>query len=803
MKRLSIKNYFFLFIIASLFCLLKTHPSEGSALDIREYPVLVITDNMSQNNENAKMLSAILDELKSRGCSIIFSNTFEDGKIAFDNRKDISTIVINYGIATADNNNIKECVNLIDYMDNINPTLPIYLMSEDLSFVLVPNKILKKTSGYIVLGEDTPTIVADRIQTKAESYLDNILPPIFKNLVEYVNRARQTWVVPGHGGGSALLETPVGMALLKFFGENIFRADVSTGIPHFGSVLEHTGSIAEGEGEAAKIFGSDLTFFVLNGGSTSNRIVYSACVSPGDIVLTDRNCHKSVVHAAILSNAVPVYLLPSRNAYGIIGPVHMSEFQNEAIRKNIAASPLVKNKTKIPALSVLTNSTYDGICYDIAEIKPVLSKSVSNMLFDEAWYSYAKFSPIYKGRYAMSDDGGKPEILTFANQSTHKLLAAFSQSSMTHVKNGTVKKIDPQKYNEAFMMHASTSPFDPMLASIDVSAKMMEGPSGHNFIARIARQAVMFRKKMAAIYMDITGGKPNSENAWWYKLWQPERITLPGNSSVKNKAFEDVDSDILVSDPRCWVLKPGDAWHGFDGIENDNVLLDPIKITLLAPGITEDGKMDDWGIPAMILYKYLDDMGNVGEKTGFYNILFIVSPSVTESKTGTLISELFNFKDLFDKNAPISKVFPDLVDRYPETYENMGLKDLCFDMHNFFRQKDLITLSRKTYENLPEQVMIPAEAYEHIVRGNVEYVTLDKLMGRIPAVMLAPYPPGIAVIMPGERFTEKCRAVMDYFSMVEEIANRYPGFETLVDIHGMDIKKESGHNVYKIMCIKE
>ena len=99
--------------------------------------------------------------------------------------------------------------------------------------------------------------------------------------------------------------------------------------------------------------------------------------------------------------------------------------------------------------------------------------------------------------------------------------------------------------------------------------------------------------------------------------------------------------------------------------------------------------------------------------------------------------------------------------------------------------------------------MIPSEAYEHIVRGNVEYVTLDKLLGRIPAVMLAPYPPGIAVIMPGERFTEKCRAVMDYFSMVEEIANRYPGFETLVDIHGMDIKKESGHNVYKIMCIKE
>jgi arginine decarboxylase len=803
MKCLSIKNHFFLFIVIALFCLLKIHPAEGSALDIREYPVLIITDKKGQNNENTKMLSAILDELKSRCCSIIFSNTFEDGKIAFDNRKDISTIVINYGIVTADNNNIKACANLIDYMDNINPTLPIYLMSEDLSLVSVPNEILKKTNGYIVLGEDTPTIVAERILIRAESYLDNILPPIFKNLVEYVNRARQTWVVPGHGGGPALLETPVGMTILKFFGENIFRADVSTGIPHFGSVLEHTGSVAKGESEAAETFGSDLTFFVLNGGSTSNKIVYTACVNPGDIVLTDRNCHKSSVHGAILSNAVPVYLLPSRNAYGMIGPVHMSEFQNEAIRKKIEASPLVKNKTKIPELSVLTNSTYDGICYDIAEIKPILSESVSNMLFDEAWYSYAKFSPIYTGRYAMSDDGEKPKILTFANQSSHKLLAAFSQSSMMHVKNGTVKKIDPQKYNEAFMMHASTSPFDPMLASIDVSAKMMKGQCGLNFMNKITRQAVTFRKKMASIYRDITGGKPNTENAWWYKLWQPERITLPGSSSVKNKAFEKVDNDILVSDPRCWVLKQGDVWHGFDGIENDNVLLDPIKITLLTPGITEDGTMDDWGIPAMILYKYLDDRGNLGEKTGFYNILFIVSPSVTESKTGTIISAFYKFKDLFDRNAPISKVFPDLVDRYPEQYENIGLKDLCFGMHNFFRQKNLMTLSKEMYESLPEQVMTPAKAYESVVRDNVEYVTLDKLIGRISAVLLAPYPPGIAVIMPGERYTKKCRAVMNYFSVIEEIENRFPGFETAIDIHGMDVEKKDGRNVYKVMCIKE
>jgi len=790
MKILRHGGFLIVLIIAALVSFGRSSSWADTALNIQEFPVLVISDRVNPDSAAGKAVSLVVEELKDKGIDIILAGSLDDGRVEFDYRKDVSSILVDYGRPEFDETEIVACENLIKYMRDENPDIPIFLVSESLSVMNIPDGIFKDLTGYIALGEDTPGIVAERIKRSAEQYLDSILPPIFKNLVEYVNRARQAWVVPGHAGGAALLKSPAGMAFFKFFGENIFRADISTGIPNWGSVLEHTGSIGEGEAEAAETFGADLTYFVLNGGSTSNKIVYDACVTPGDIVLADRNCHKSSVHAGILSRTIPVYLVPSRNAYGIIGPVHMSEFEPKAIAKKIQESPLVKDKSKKPMLSVLTNSTYDGLCYDIAAIKPKLSKSVGNMLFDEAWFAYAKFHPIFRGRYAMTDRGGEVEQLTFSNQSTHKLLAAFSQSSMTHVKNGTKSKIDPERYNEAFMMHASTSPFDPMLASIDVSAKMVQGAPGRNLIADIVKEAILFRKKMALV-----------RASWWYKLWQPDRITLTKNKRVKDMAFEDVDDEILMSDPECWVLKPGAKWHGFKGIEHDNMLLDPIKITLLTPGITENGEMDDWGIPAIILYKYLNYRGSIADKCSFYNILFIASPGITGSKSGTLISELFNFKEFFDRNAPFTEVFPELVEEYPELYDDTRLKDFCLKMHNFYKRKDLVKISVDMYSEFPEQVMTPSAAYDYVVRGDIEYVPVDKLMGRIPAIMLAPYPPGIAVIMPGEKFTEKCKLILDYFAMAQEYDNLFPGFHT--EIHGMSIDEEDGQEVYRVMCIKK
>jgi len=775
--------------------------SADTVLDINEFPVLVISDNVDNATAKGRAVSAILKEMGDRDLSIISALTLADGKTEFEYRKDISSILLDYGLAVGDREEMKTCSDLVEYMREQNPDIPIFLFSEKASVENVPDDIFDKIDEYIVLGEDTATIVADRIERGAGSYLDSILPPIFKNLVEYVSRARHAMVVPGHAGGAALLKTPVGTAFFKFFGENIFRADISTGIPDWGSVLEHTGSIGEGEAEAAKTFGSDLTYFVLNGTSTSNKIVYDACVTPGDIVLADRNCHKSSVHAGIFSRAIPIYLTPSRNAYGIIGPIHMSEFEPDVIAKKIQNSPLIEDKDKKVTLSVITNSTYDGLCYDIAAIKPKLAESADNMLFDEAWYSYAKFHPIYKGRFAMTDLGTEVSQLTFANQSTHKLLAAFSQSSMIHVKNGTQDKIDPERFNEALMMHSSTSPFDPMLASIDVSAKMVQGTNGRNFIGSVISEAVAFRKKMASIYKSLTSGESGEEATWWYKLWQPDRITLTSEASVIDVPFEDVDDAVLTRNPECWVLKPNAKWHGFKGIENDNALIDPIKMTLLTPGITDNGEMDEWGIPAIILYAYLSANGVVADKAGFYNILFIATPGMTQSTAGTLIAKLFEFKKMFDENVPFSEVFPGIAQKYPETYENVKLKDFCLGMHDFYKRKKLVKITVGMYSTFPEQVMEPGEAYDQLVKGNIEYVALDKLMGRIPAIMLVPYPPGISVIMPGEKFTEKTQEILDYFAMSEEFDNKYPGFTT--EIHGVTIVTEGEEDVYKVMCVKE
>jgi lysine decarboxylase/arginine decarboxylase len=518
------------------------------------------------------------------------------------------------------------------------------------------------------------------------------------------------------------------------------------------------------------------------------------CVTTGDIVLVDRNCHKSIEHAITMTHSLPVYLLPTRNRYGIIGPIHPDQMKPEAIAAKIAACPLTLSvKTPGPSLAVVTNSTYDGLCYDATRVEDLLGKSVDRIQYDEAWYAYARFNPLYRNRFAMRKGDqipGSPTV--FATQSTHKLLAAFSQASMIHVRNGR-NPIEHECFNEAFMMHTSTSPFYPIIASLDVSSKMMDGSSGTMLTTECIDEAIRFRRMMARIARELGKGKEKPD--WWFGMWQPDIIRDPRTG--KTVPFADAHHDLLRDEPSCWVLHPGDSWHGFLGLEDGYCMLDPIKVTVLTPGGTPDGSPDAWGIPASVVVKFLETRGIISEKSGDYNIHFLFSMGITKGKWGTLVSELFEFKRHYDENSPLDEIFPDLTTLYPKRYGAMTLRELVAEMHEFMRKNRQGTLLETAFSLLPEPVLTFADAYQHLVKGEVEQVQVTQMGGRIVATGVVPYPPGIPLLMPGERAGGIAEPVLQYLLALQNFDARFPGFSH--DIHGV----ECTGGKYRVFCLRE
>jgi len=398
--------------------------------------------------------------------------------------------------------------------------------------------------------------------------------------------------------------------------------------------------------------------------------------------------------------------------------------------------------------------------------------------FDEAWYAYANFHEFYDGYHGISstDSSRSANAITFTTHSTHKLLAALSQASMIHLKHGENNRLDMARFNDAFMMHTSTSPQYGIIASCDVAAAMMEQPAGRALVQETIDEALSFRRAMSAVRKQV--------DSWWFDVWQPDAIAeRPAESKSE------------------WILKPGDAWHGFEGLAENHVLVDPIKVTILSPGLSANGDMQEHGIPAAVVVKFLSARRIEIEKTGLYSFLVLFSMGITKGKWSTLVTELLNFKELYDANAPLKNVLPALVQAHPEAYAETGLRDLCDMVHSVYRADNLPKAQRDMYTTLPEMAMRPSDAYESLVRGRVESVEIDGLMGRTLAVMVVPYPPGIPLIMPGERLTEATKSIHDYLLYARDFDTKFPGFET--DIHGLRFEPTPNGRRYLIDCIAE
>lgn len=758
--------------------------------------VAIIDDTIHTDTPHGRAIRRIAEGLGEFGIRVAGITSPADARAAYSGLPEVSCILLNWNLGGNTEKQHKDTVQLIHEIRNRNENIPIFLMAEPTSEspLSLTVGVIREINEYIYVMEDTPEFIAGRIKAAAKRYEDSLLPPFFGGLVKFSEDFEYSWHTPGHAGGTAFRKSPAGRIFHEFFGEQLFRSDLSISVGELGSLLDHSGPVGEAERYAAKVFGADMTYFVTNGTSTANKIVYFGRVTRDDIVLVDRNCHKSAEHALTMTHSIAVYMVPTRNRYGIIGPIPPGEMSEKAIRAKIAACPLTKNlPEKKPVHAVITNSTYDGLCYQAADAEALLGKSVDSIHFDEAWYAYARFNPIYRDRFAMRDgaqDTSGPTV--FATQSTHKLLAALSQASMIHIRNGRVP-VEHCRFNEGFMMHSSTSPLYTIIASLDVSSKMMDGASGRLLTTESIEEAIRFRRTMARIGRDLKKEAPKT--GWWFPMWQPETVT---NKKTKKKiAFADAPLELLRDDPSCWVLHPKDAWHGFKGLPDNWCMLDPIKVTVLMPGVNADGTLAAWGIPAAVVVKFLDTRGIINEKSGDYSILFLFSMGVTKGKWGTLVSELFEFKRLYDENVPLEEVFPDLTNTWPERYSGMRLQDLVKEMHAFKKDHKMCELLQKAFSFLPEPALTYAEAYRKLVKDEVEEVPVTKAAHRIVATGIVPYPPGIPLLAPGEKTGPVKGPVLQYLQSLQDFDNRFPGFAH--DTHGI----ESADGEYRMICIKE
>ncbi|WP_282271759.1 Orn/Lys/Arg decarboxylase N-terminal domain-containing protein [Stenotrophomonas sp. PS02298] len=755
-----------------------------------DYPIVIIDADYESPRIAGILIRALAEELRKSEQRVLTGLNLDDARAGARTYVAASAVLISIDGTEDDDDQFQRLLAFLREQSQRRTDLPVFLYGERRTIEKVPSKLLKFVHGYIFLFEDTKSFIARQVMRAADDYMAKLLPPFFKALIHHSAQSNYSWHTPGHAGGVAFTKSPVGRALHQFYGENTLRSDLSISVPELGSLLDHTGPIRDAEAEAARNFGADHTFFVTNGTSTANKIVWHGTVARGDIVFVDRNCHKSLLHSLIMTGGIPVYFTPSRNAHGIIGPISLDQFSGEALQKMIQANPLASKAAKPgakPRIAVVTNSTYDGLCYNAEKIADNLGSAVDFLHFDEAWYAYAAFHPFYENHYGMAK--GKPreqDAIIFTTHSTHKLLAAFSQASMIHVRNAATRELDAERFNESFMMHTSTSPHYGIIASCDVASKMMEGDAGKSLVQEMHNEAVAFRRAMLHVSEDL------GRDDWWFKVWQPdgvERTLAKGDSSKP-----------MVTSRPDWYLRPDAHWHGFDNLADDYVLIDPIKVTLLTPGLSMDGEMGKLGIPAAVLSKFLWSRGITVEKTNLYSVLFLFSMGITKGKWSTLVTELLAFKDLYDANAPLSQSLPSLLEDNASAYAGWGLRDLCAALHEFNREFRVAEVMREMYVELPEPVITPAEAYNHLVRGEIERVDIDQLSGRVAGTMLVPYPPGIPTIMPGERFGASDEPIIQSLRIAREQNARFPGFES--DVHGLIIDNSGEKPSYRVEVLK-
>lgn len=599
------------------------------------------------------------------------------------------------------------------------------------------------------------------IEQIVASYEALILPPFFKALSDYVGDNNAQFDCPGHQGGQFFGKHPTGRAFFDFFGEHIFRADLCNADVKLGDLLIHEGHAHDAQAHAAAVYNADKTYFVLNGTSSANKVVLNALLTPGDIILYDRNNHKSVCHGGlVMSGATPIYLETARNPFGSIGGILEHCFDESYIRNLIHEKDPNKAKADRPIrLAVIQLGTYDGTIYNARQVVDKIGHLCDYIFFDSAWVGYEQFIPMMKDCSPLLLELGPNDPGILVTQSVHKQQAGFSQTSQIHKKDKHIKGqdryVDHKRFNNSFMMHASTSPFYPLFASLDVNAKIHEGELGKQLWRECIEVGIDARKSVL------------SHCKYLRPLVPPK---------VHGKKWEEGNTQEMANDVSYFAFEPNAKWHSFNGYGEGQYFIDPCKFQLITPGINvETGAYEDFGIHANILANYLRENRIIPEKCDLNTILFLMTPAESKAKMDALVARLVGFEELIERNAPMEEVLPSIYYSHLDKYKGYHIRRLCQEMHDFYKDRNVSTLQQRLFskEYFPEYVMNPQEANFEFQRNKGELVPLDEAEGRIALEGALPYPPGVLCVQPGERWS---RTACDYFLALEEGINQLPGF---------------------------
>lgn len=658
--------------------------------------------------------------------------------------------------------------------------IPVFLYLRDEENT--PEELVGHVVGVISDNLTDRRLFGRQIDEAAKRYEDKVLPPFFGALAQYVYKGKSQFDCPGHQGGAYFRRHPAGRAFYDFYGEELFRSDLCNADVAMGDLLIHEGAPLKAQKAAAKIYNADKTYFVLNGTSASNKVVLNAALTPGDLVLYDRNNHKSVNHGALLqAGATPIYLETARNPFGFIGGIDEKCFDEKYLRDLIREKCPEKADAKRPfRLAVIQLGTYDGTIYNARQVVDKIGHLCDYILFDSAWVGYEQFIPMMRDCSPLLLELGPEDPGIFVTQSVHKQQAGFSQSSQIHKKDAHIRGQDrfiPHKVlNNAFMMHASTSPFYPLFASLDVNAKMQEGEAGRRLWADCVKTTIDARKLLLDTCHHIKPFIPNK---------------------VRGADWKSYPTNLIAQDLEFFKFVPGEKWHSFKGYGENQYFVDPCKFMLTTPGINvETGEYEDFGVPATILANYLRENGIIPEKNDLNSILFLMTPAENKEKMDHLVSQIARFEKYLDEDAPLEDVLPGLYKHYEYRYHDYSIRQLCQEMHDFYKERNIKEIQKQMFcsEYMPKSVINPQDAHFAFLRGQAELVRMEDAEGRVAAEGALPYPPGVLCCFPGEVWGGP---VLKYFLAWQEAMGRMPGFAP--ELQGVYVE-DNGRGGKQVYC---
>jgi ornithine decarboxylase len=662
---------------------------------------------------------------------------------------------------------------VLDFIEGTGFGLPVFIAVNNEHEV--PENILPRVISVFEIGDDNSEFYGRQLDAAASRYEAGVLPPFFGSLVDYVAQGNAQFDCPGHQGGQFFRRHPAGRQFFDYFGETLFRSDLCNADVSMGDLLIHEGAPCAAQQHAAKVYHADKTYFVLNGTSSSNKVVLNALLARGDLVLFDRNNHKSIHHGALLqAGATPVYLETARNPFGFIGGIDAHCFDEKYLRGLVKeVAPERAGEARPFRLAVIQLGTYDGTIYNARQVVDKIGHLCDYILFDSAWVGYEQFIPMMKECSPLLLELNENDPGIMVTQSVHKQQAGFSQTSQIHKKDrhikGQARYCNHKRLNNAFMMHASTSPFYPLFAALDVNAKMHEGESGRRMWLECVRVGIETRKLML-------------------KLCKYIRPFVP--AEVDGKPWQSFDTAEMVNDRRFFKFLPGARWHAFDGYTDNQYFVDPCKLMFTTPGIdAASGEYEPFGVPATILANFLRENGIVPEKCDLNSILFLMTPAEDMAKMQHLVAQIVRFERLLEQDAPLAEVLPALYKANEERYRGYSIRQLCQEMHDLYVSYNVKELQKEMFRKayFPKVAMNPQDAHAEYIRGNVELVRLSQIEGRIAAEGALPYPPGVLCVVPGEIWGG---AVQRYFLALEEGINQLPGFAP--ELQGVYIQQDEG-----------